>query len=103
MAISTLRPRYTDHVPPPPLAVAFSAIIKTLKKQQQQSTWGDIELVAYLTDAAGTLPLVTDLRLAHDRHGSSSQPQLNGQLRYPDPSQVDRVLEEGEKEKILLS
>ena len=43
---------------------------------------------------------VTDLRLTHDRHGSSDQPQLNGRLRYPDPQKVDQVLEDGAIEKI---
>ena len=42
---------------------------------------GDIELAAYLTDAAGPVPLVLDLRIAHKRWGSSSDPLLNGHLR----------------------
>ena len=36
------------------------------------------------------MPLVTDLRLAHDRRGSSNQPQHNGHLRYPDPQKLTR-------------
>ncbi len=36
---------------------------------------GDIDLAAYLATAAGPVPLVLDLRIAHDRWGSSSDPQ----------------------------
>ncbi len=32
---------------------------------------------------AGPEPLVLDLRVAHDRVGSSADPALNGHLRYP--------------------
>ena len=41
---------------------------------------GDIELAAYLSNAAGPVPLVLDLRIAHERWGSSSNPSLNGHL-----------------------
>ncbi len=44
---------------------------------------GDIELVGYLANAAGPVPLVLDLRVPHDRVGSSADPVLNGHLRYP--------------------
>jgi hypothetical protein len=44
---------------------------------------GDIELVGYLTDVAGPVPLVLDLRVAHDRVDSSADPALNEHLRYP--------------------
>ncbi len=33
---------------------------------------GDIELGGYLVNAVGPVPLVLDLRIAHDRFGSSS-------------------------------
>jgi hypothetical protein len=42
-----------------------------------------MELAAYLVNAAGPVPLVLDLRIAHDRFGSSSDPSLNGHLHYP--------------------
>jgi hypothetical protein len=42
---------------------------------------GDIELATYL--AEGPVPLVLDLRIAHGRFGSSSDPILNGHLHYP--------------------
>ena len=35
---------------------------------------GDIELAGYLANAAGPVPLVLDLRIAHERFGSSSDP-----------------------------
>jgi hypothetical protein len=38
---------------------------------------GDIELAGYLANTAGPVPLVLDLRLSHDRFGSSSDPTLN--------------------------
>jgi hypothetical protein len=41
---------------------------------------GDIELAGYLANTAGSVPLVLDLRIAHDRFGSSSDPNLNGKL-----------------------
>jgi hypothetical protein len=43
----------------------------------------DFELVGYLTNASGPVSLVLDLRVAHDRVGSSSDPALNRHLRYP--------------------
>ena len=33
--------------------------------------------------AAGPVPLVLDLSVAHERVGSSSDPSSNGHLRYP--------------------
>jgi hypothetical protein len=44
---------------------------------------GDIELVGYLANVSGPVPLALDLRVAHDRVGSSADPALNGHLRYP--------------------
>jgi hypothetical protein len=37
---------------------------------------GDIELAGYLANAAGPVPVVLDLRIAHDRFGSSSNPDF---------------------------
>jgi len=58
---------------------------------------GDIELPGYLANAAGPVPLVLDLRLAHDRFGSSSDPTLNGRLHYND---IDKSLNEAANDKI---
>ena len=59
---------------------------------------GDIELAGYLANAAGPWPLVLDLRIAHDRFGSSSDPSLNGNLHYP--NDIDRSLNEAATDKI---
>ncbi len=39
--------------------------------------------VGYLANAAGPVPSVLDLRIAHDRFGRSSDPYLNGHLHDP--------------------
>jgi hypothetical protein len=59
---------------------------------------GDLELVSYLANAAGPVPLVLDLRVAHDRFGSSSDPSLNGHLHYP--NDIDKSLNEAAADKI---
>ncbi len=53
---------------------------------------GDIQLEAYLTNAADPVPLVMDLSITHDRFGSTSDPSLNGHLHYPDD--IDKSLNE---------
>ena len=59
---------------------------------------GDIELAGYLANAAGPVPLVLDLRIAHERWGSSSDPIINGNLHYP--NDVDRSLNDAAADKI---
>jgi hypothetical protein len=59
---------------------------------------GDIELAGYLSNAADPVPLVLDLRISHDRFGSSSDPNLNGHLHYP--NDIDRPLNEVAADKI---
>ena len=59
---------------------------------------GDFELAGYLANAAGPVPLVLDLRIAHDRFGSSSDPSLNGNLHYP--NDIDRSINEAAADKI---
>ena len=46
----------------------------------------------------GPVPLVLDLRIAHDRFGSSSDPSINGHLHYP--NYIDRSLNEVVTDKI---
>ena len=58
----------------------------------------DIELAGYLANAAGPVPLVLDLRIAHDRFDSSSDPTLNGRLHYP--NDIDKSLNEADNDKI---
>ncbi len=48
----------------------------------------------------GPVPLVLDLRITHDRFGSSSDPNLNGKLHYPNPNDIDRSLTESVSDKI---
>ncbi len=55
---------------------------------------GDIELAAYLANAAGPVPLVLDLLIAHDRYGSISD--IN--LHYP--NDFDGPLNEAVADKI---
>ncbi len=59
---------------------------------------GDIELAAYLANAALPVPLVLDLRIAHDRFGRSFDPYLNGHLHYP--SDIDRSLNKASADEI---
>ena len=59
---------------------------------------GDIELTGYLVNAGGPVPLVLDLRITHDRFGSSSDPNLNGNLQYP--NDIDRSINEAVPDKI---
>jgi hypothetical protein len=59
---------------------------------------GDIELAGYLANAGGPVPLVLDLRIAHDRVGSSSDPNLNGKLH--DPKDIDKSLNDTATDKI---
>ncbi len=44
------------------------------------------------------MPLVLDLRIAHDRVGSSADPTLNGHLKYP--NNLDQSLNDAATEKI---
>jgi hypothetical protein len=59
---------------------------------------GDIELTGYLANESGPVPLVVDLRIAHDRVGSSTDPTLNGHLKYP--NNLDQSLNDGTADKI---
>jgi hypothetical protein len=59
---------------------------------------GDIELSGYLANETGPVPLVLDPRIAHDRVGSSTDPTLNGHLKYP--NNLDQSLNDETAEKI---
>ncbi len=60
--------------------------------------YGDIELAGYLANATGPVPLVLDLLITHDRFGSSSHPNINGHLHYP--NDLDGSLNETATDKI---
>jgi hypothetical protein len=59
---------------------------------------GDIELGGYLANEAGPVSLVLDLRIAHDRVGSSTDPNLNGHLKYP--NHFDQSLNDASADKV---
>jgi hypothetical protein len=59
---------------------------------------GDIDLVGYLANEAGPESLVMDLRITHDRVGSSTDPTLNGHLKYP--NNLDQSLNDAVVDKI---
>jgi hypothetical protein len=59
---------------------------------------GDIELVGYLDNEMVPVTLVLDLRIAHDRVGSSTDPNLNGLLKYP--NNLDQSLNDTTVDKI---
>jgi hypothetical protein len=59
---------------------------------------GDIELAGYLDNESGLVPLVMDLRIAHDRVGSGTDPTLNGHLKYP--NNLDQSLNDASADKI---
>ena len=60
---------------------------------------GDLEIINYLSDAAGTRNLVIDVSITHDRIGSSkSNPQLNGTLSHPNAP--DALLNQAAQRKV---
>ena len=58
---------------------------------------GDVDLTVYLTNETGPVSLVLDLRIAHDRFGSSSDLNLNGHIHYP--NDIDKSLNESAADK----
>ena len=65
------------------LLTFFAQHIQQKLNRSRGQHCGDVELVGYLANTAGPVPLVLHLRISHDRFGSSSDPILNGQLHYP--------------------
>jgi hypothetical protein len=61
---------------------------------------GHIELTPCLADAAGPVPLVTDLRITHECFGSRSNPSFNGTLHYPAPVDIDQPINDTAADKI---
>ncbi len=58
----------------------------------------DIELGGYLANAACPVTLVLDLRIAHDRVGSRTDPNLNGHLKYP--NNFDQSVNDEDADKV---
>jgi hypothetical protein len=79
----------------------FSVQHTKLKTQQVVKSrgrlYGDIELVTYLTNTTGPVSLVMNLRIVHDRFGSSSDLNLNGHLHHP--NDIDRSLNDNKIQK----
>jgi hypothetical protein len=59
---------------------------------------GDIDPTGYLVNETDPVPLVLDLGMTHDRVGSSTDPTLNGHLRYP--NKLDQSLNDVTADKI---
>ncbi len=83
----------------------FADLFRTTHKVKTQEViksrvqhCGDIELVGYLANVVGPVPLVLDLHIVHDRFGSSSNPNLNGKLHWP--NDMDTSLNETVTDKI---
>jgi hypothetical protein len=73
--------------------------VKTQQVVRSRGQWcGDIELTGYLANTTGPVPLVLDLRITHERWGSSSDPSISGHLHYP--NDIDRPLNETSADKI---
>jgi hypothetical protein len=83
------------------LLTCFAQKVKTQQVAKSRGQrCGDIKLDAYLANAAGPVPLLLDLRIAHERWGSSSNLSLNGQLQSPPPADIDKPLNEAATGKI---
>ena len=73
--------------------------VKTQQVSRNQGQcYGDIELVGYLTNTTGPVPLVLDLGIAHNRFGRSSDRSINDHLHYP--NDLDGPLNEVVTDKI---
>jgi hypothetical protein len=59
---------------------------------------GDVDLTGYLANVTGPVSLALDLRIVHDRVGSSTDPTLNGQIRYP--NNLDQSLNDTRADKV---
>jgi hypothetical protein len=69
---------------------------QVVKKRGQHC--GDVDLSGYLAKTVGPVSLVLDLLITHDRVGSSTDPTLNGQLRYP--NNLDQSLNDTAGDKV---
>ncbi len=59
---------------------------------------GEVDLAGYLANTMDPVSLVMDLRIDHDRVGSSTDPTLNGQISYP--NNLDQSLNDTAADKI---
>jgi hypothetical protein len=80
-------------------------LFRTTRKVKTQQTvknrgqhCGDVEMSGYLGNTEGPVSLVLDLHITHDRVGSSTDPTLNGHLRYP--NHLDQSLNDAAADKV---
>jgi hypothetical protein len=84
---------------PPETKVSHRDKVKTQQVVKNRGHHcGDFEVAGYLANLAVPVPLVVDLRIAHDRVGSSADPTLNGHLKYP--NNLDQSLNDAAADKI---
>jgi hypothetical protein len=82
----------------------LSSFVQPTKSKQNRwlgSGVSDVGTSSWLVTSricGGSSTLVLDLRIAHDRFGSSSDPSINGHLHYP--NDLDRPLSEAAADKI---
>jgi hypothetical protein len=83
----------------------FADLFRTTHKVKTQQVvknrgqhCGDIQLAGYLANETDPVSLVLDLRIAHERVGSSTDPNLNGHLKYP--NNLDQSLNDAAADKI---
>jgi hypothetical protein len=80
------------------VAVETESVSALFVKLQYSESGEDIELAGYLANVSGPVSLVMDLRIAHERWGSNSDPSIYGHLHYP--NDIDRSLSESVNDKI---
>jgi hypothetical protein len=85
----------------------FADLFRTTDKVKTQQViksrdhhCGDIDLVGYLANETDPVSLVLDIRITHDRVGSSTDPNLNGHLKYP--NNLDESLNDTVPDKITI-
>ncbi len=85
------------------LAELFHTTHKVKTQQHVTKTGGrhcgHIDLTDHLANVGGSVPLVLDLHIAHDRFESISDSSLNGHLHYP--NDIDNSLNKVATDKIL--
>jgi hypothetical protein len=86
----------TDYLDP---AALKTIILNAIPEKQQREFYPtDPPRRPGLPHSGSRVPLVLDLRIAHDRVGSSVDPTLNGHLKYP--NNLDQSLNDEAAEKI---
>jgi len=73
-------------------------VAKSRGQQRGDMSWLIISRMRQVRCLWSWVPLVLDLRIAHERWGSSSDPSINGHLRCP--NDIDRSRNEAAADKI---